>query len=105
MNDGDEHGLHKWTMANSLREKGLYLLHGTPYMFAPEEQTRVPLRLARSGLPEIDDGRHGLRRAVPTQPMSHDNFSQRAGDDERDDKSLRDQKLDLFSGCVSRKSS
>lgn len=25
----------------SLGEKGLYL-HGTPYMFAPEEETRVP---------------------------------------------------------------
>jgi lipid A ethanolaminephosphotransferase len=58
----------------SLGEKGLYL-HGVPYAFAPEQQTRVPMVAWLS--PALQQ-RSGVAteclRQRAAQPLSHDNL-------------------------------
>ncbi|MBB3966561.1 phosphoethanolamine transferase [Rhizobium metallidurans] len=89
----------------SLGEKGLYL-HGTPYMFAPEEQTRVPFFVwldqdfQKSMMVDM-----ACVAQSRTQPMSHDNLFHSVLGMMNVTTKAYDQKLDLFSGCVSRKSS
>ena len=57
----------------SLGEKGLYL-HGVPYAFAPEEQTRVPMvTWLSAGLQQRSGVRSGCLREKAAIPRSHDN--------------------------------
>jgi lipid A ethanolaminephosphotransferase len=54
----------------SLGEYGLYL-HGAPFMFAPEDQTRVPM-IFWFGRNYHDADRQAMT-AMREQPFSHDN--------------------------------
>ena len=57
----------------SLGEKGLYL-HGVPYAFAPEQQTRVPMvTWLSAGLQQRSGVRSGCLREKAAIPRSHDN--------------------------------
>ncbi|AGH81938.1 sulfatase [Psychromonas sp. CNPT3] len=84
----------------SLGEKGLYL-HGTPYAFAPKEQTHVPWSF---WLPEQYMQAHSfdsacIRKKGAIGGLSHDNFFHSMlgllGVNTR----LKDNNLDLFSTC------
>jgi lipid A ethanolaminephosphotransferase len=89
----------------SLGERGLYL-HGVPYAIAPDVQTHVPFVLWMSpafrGDAGVDDA---CMRARARDPVSHDNlfhtllgvFSVRT--------TVYDPKLDIFSGCRTKRSS
>jgi lipid A ethanolaminephosphotransferase len=58
----------------SLGENGLYL-HGMPYMFAPEEQTRIPFLIWISeSYANIFDFDTRCLRAQASNPFSHDNL-------------------------------
>jgi lipid A ethanolaminephosphotransferase len=58
----------------SLGEKGLYL-HGTPYFFAPDEQTRIPLVLwADKSFLDGLGASEGCLDAKRKDPFSHDNL-------------------------------
>ena len=58
----------------SLGEKGLYL-HGVPYAFAPEQQTRVPMAVWLSpALQQRSGVRADCLRQRAAQPLSHDNL-------------------------------
>lgn len=59
----------------SLGEKGLYL-HGTPYKFAPDEQTRVPMQvwMSPSYVKEKRLDMTCLKRNAKSESYSHDNL-------------------------------
>ncbi len=57
----------------SLGEKGLYL-HGVPYAFAPEQQTRVPMvTWLSAGLQQRSGVKADCLREQAAKPLSHDN--------------------------------
>ncbi|WP_229425394.1 MULTISPECIES: phosphoethanolamine transferase [unclassified Massilia] len=84
----------------SLGENNMYL-HGAPYMFAPSEQTRVPMMLWMS------DGytsRFGIDRtclmARRDQPVSHDNVFHSVLGMLDVNTAVLNPKLDLFRACT-----
>ncbi|MDM9621091.1 phosphoethanolamine--lipid A transferase [Rhizobium sp. S96] len=83
----------------SLGENGLYL-HGTPYIIAPDVQTRVPiiawLSPDFSAASKIDMGCLAARAA---EPASHDNFFHSVLGLMDVATSVYDAKLDLFATC------
>ncbi|OCJ05274.1 sulfatase [Rhizobium sp. AC44/96] len=83
----------------SLGENGLYL-HGTPYIIAPDVQTRVPiiawLSPDFSAASKID---MGCLIAKTTEPASHDNFFHSVLGLMDVATSVYDAKLDLFATC------
>ena len=84
----------------SLGEGNMYL-HGAPYMFAPAEQTHIPMMLWMS---DGFTGRFGIDRACLAarrdQPLSHDNvFHSVLGMLDVDTAVLNPQ-LDLFHACI-----
>ena len=84
----------------SLGEGNMYL-HGAPWMFAPEEQTHVPMMLwmsdAFSRRFRIDRACLEARRG---QPLSHDNVFHSVLGMLDIDTAVRNPKLDLFHACV-----
>jgi lipid A ethanolaminephosphotransferase len=87
----------------SLGENGLYL-HGTPYIFAPDEQTHVPFLVwldpdFRKSM-GVDMACVARQRARPT---SHDNLFHSVLGMMNVTTSAYDAKLDVFAGCMPRK--
>ena len=86
----------------SLGEKGLYL-HGVPYAFAPEQQTRVPMvTWLSAGLQQRSGVKADCLRQQAAKPLSHDNvFHSVLG--LMDVKTVvRDPALDLYAPCAVR---
>lgn len=86
----------------SLGEKGLYL-HGVPYAFAPEQQTRVPMvTWLSAGLQQRSGVQADCLREQAAQPLSHDHvFHSVLG--LMDVKSaVHDPALDLYAPCAGR---
>jgi lipid A ethanolaminephosphotransferase len=85
----------------SLGEKGLYL-HGTPYLFAPSQQTHVPFLtwLDNDFTKSMDLDTACLRNAA-TAPMSHDNLFHSVLGMMNVATSVYEQKLDVFATCRS----
>ena len=81
----------------SLGENGLYL-HGFPYAFAPEEQTRVPMLLWMSETMRREDhvDYEKLKAAAPGMELSHDNLFHSILGLVEIDTELYDPGLDLF---------
>ena len=52
----------------SLGENGMYL-HGAPYLFAPREQTTVPLLIWQGSINDVDEPSLAVNAK---QPQSHD---------------------------------
>ncbi|WP_123071231.1 phosphoethanolamine transferase [Massilia aurea] len=84
----------------SLGENNVYL-HGTPYMFAPREQTEVPMMLWMSdGFSErfrIDRRCLGQRR---NEPLSHDNVFHSVLGMLDVNTAVLNPRLDIFHACV-----
>ena len=84
----------------SLGENNVYL-HGAPYMFAPTEQTHVPMMLwmsdGFSGRFRIDRTCLNARRG---QALSHDNVFHSVLGMLDIDTALRNPRLDLFHACL-----
>jgi len=86
----------------SLGEKGLYL-HGVPYAFAPEQQTRVPMvTWLSAGLQQRSGIQADCLRKKAATPLSHDNvFHSVLGlMDVRT--AVRQPALDLYAPCAAR---
>lgn len=84
----------------SLGELGLYL-HGTPYQFAPDDQTKVPMQIWMSAGFAQDKGMDMgcLQEKATQESFSHDNlFSSVLGIWDVATSAYR-QDLDLFSSC------
>jgi len=98
--DADTAMLYFSDHGESLGENNLYL-HGAPWMFAPDEQTRVPMMLWLSdGFSErfrIDRGCLAARRA---QPLSHDNVFHSVLGMLDVQTAVANPRLDLFHACV-----
>jgi len=84
----------------SLGEANMYL-HGAPYLFAPDEQTHIPMLLW------LSDGftsRFGIDRACLAarrdQPLSHDNVFHSVLGMLNVDTAVLNPRLDLFHACV-----
>lgn len=85
----------------SLGENGLYL-HGTPYSFAPSEQTHVPMQiwLDDNSAKNLKIDKKCLANEAKKQEFSHDNlFHSILGLMQIETKDKNSQ-LDLFSKCV-----
>lgn len=83
----------------SLGEKGLYL-HGTPYMFAPSEQTHVPFVMWMSdGFANTARIDQACISALSEEEVSHDNLYHTALGMMDIIANSRDPKLDLTAGC------
>ncbi|MEK1893839.1 MAG: phosphoethanolamine--lipid A transferase [Rhizobium sp.] len=83
----------------SLGEKGLYL-HGTPYMFAPSQQTHVPfLTWLDNDFSKSMDLDTACLRKEATAPMSHDNLFHSVLGMMNVATSVYEQKLDVFAKC------
>lgn len=83
----------------SLGEKGLYL-HGTPYMFAPSEQTHVPFVIWMSdAFAETARIDRACISALSGEEVSHDNLYHTALGMMEIIAASRDPKLDLTDGC------
>ncbi|WP_229510886.1 MULTISPECIES: phosphoethanolamine transferase [unclassified Massilia] len=84
----------------SLGENNMYL-HGAPYMFAPSEQTHVPMMLWMS---DGFSGRFGIDRtclmARRDQPVSHDNVFHSVLGMLDVNTAVLNPKLDLFRACT-----
>lgn len=84
----------------SLGEKNMYL-HGAPYVFAPDEQRKVPMMLwmsdSFSQRFRID---RGCLAARSSQPFSHDNIFHSALGMLDVSTAVRNPKLDLFQACI-----
>jgi len=84
----------------SLGEKNMYL-HGAPYMFAPSEQTRVPMMLWMSdGFSERFRIDRTCLMARRDQPMSHDNVFHSVLGMLDVNTAVLNPKLDLFRACT-----
>jgi lipid A ethanolaminephosphotransferase len=84
----------------SLGEKNMYL-HGAPYMFAPSEQTRVPMMLWMSdGFSERFRIDRTCLMARRDQPMSHDNVFHSVLGMLDVNTAVQNPKLDLFRACT-----
>ena len=84
----------------SLGEGNMYL-HGAPYMFAPEEQTHVPMMLWMSdGFSRRFRIDQDCLRARRDQPMSHDNVFHSVLGMLNVETAVLNPKLDLFHACV-----
>jgi lipid A ethanolaminephosphotransferase len=84
----------------SLGEANMYL-HGAPYLFAPDEQTHIPMMLW------LSDGftsRFGIDRACLAarrdQPLSHDNVFHSVLGMLDVDTAVLNPRLDLFHACI-----
>jgi len=85
----------------SLGEKGLYL-HGTPYLFAPTQQTHVPfLTWFDNDFTKSMDLDMACLRNAATAPMSHDNLFHSVLGMMNVATSVYEQKLDVFATCRS----
>lgn len=84
----------------SLGEKNMYL-HGAPYMFAPEEQTHVPMMLWMSdGYSERFRIDRTCLMARRDQPMSHDNVFHSVLGMLDVNTAVLNPKLDVFRACI-----
>ena len=84
----------------SLGENNIYL-HGAPYMFAPAEQTRVPMMLWMSdGFSQRFGIDRTCLRARRDQPMSHDNVFHSVLGMLDVNTAVLNPKLDLFRACT-----
>lgn len=84
----------------SLGEKNMYL-HGAPYMFAPSEQTHVPMMLWMSeGFSERFRIDRTCLMARRDQPMSHDNVFHSVLGMLDVNTAVLNPKLDLFRACT-----
>lgn len=89
----------------SLGEGGLYL-HGVPYAIAPDVQTRVPFILWLSPAFRADTGvDEACMRGRAGQPVSHDNLFHTLLGVFSVQTSAYDPKLDIFSGCRTKRAS
>ncbi|CDM58727.1 phosphoethanolamine--lipid A transferase [Rhizobium favelukesii] len=85
----------------SLGEKGLYL-HGTPYLFAPSQQTHVPfLTWFDDDFTKSMDLDTSCLRKEATAPTSHDNLFHSVLGMMNVETSVYEQKLDVFAKCRS----
>ncbi|MDQ0562539.1 lipid A ethanolaminephosphotransferase [Rhizobium mesoamericanum] len=83
----------------SLGEKGLYL-HGTPYMFAPSQQTHVPfLTWFDSDFAKSMNLDTACLRKEATAPTSHDNLFHSVLSMMNVETSVYDKRLDVFAKC------
>ncbi|WP_244919970.1 phosphoethanolamine transferase [Rhizobium grahamii] len=88
----------------SLGEKGLYL-HGTPYLFAPSQQTHVPfLTWFDDDFTKSMDLDTSCLRQEALSPTSHDNLFHSVLGMMNVKTSVYDQKLDVLAICRSRNS-
>ena len=86
----------------SLGEKGLYL-HGTPYMFAPSQQTHVPfLTWFDNDFSKSMDLDTACLRKEALAPTSHDNLFHSVLGMMNVETSVYDKRLDVFAKCRSR---
>jgi lipid A ethanolaminephosphotransferase len=84
----------------SLGENNMYL-HGAPYIFAPSEQTRVPMMLWMSdGFSSRFHIDHTCLMARRDQPMSHDNVFHSVLGMLDVNTAVLNPKLDLFRACT-----
>lgn len=83
----------------SLGERGLYL-HGTPYLFSPEEQRRVPMMVWFSdGYPDRFQIDAGCVAARSGEALSHDNVFHSVLGMLDVNTAVYDPSLDLFNAC------
>ncbi len=84
----------------SLGEGNMYL-HGAPYIFAPDEQTHVPMMLWMSdGFTDRFHIDRACLQARRDQPLSHDNVFHSVLGMLDIDTAVLNPKLDLFHACV-----
>ena len=84
----------------SLGENGLYL-HGVPYAFAPEQQTRVPMVTWLSpGLQQRTGVRPDCLRQRSAEPLSHDHLFHSVLGVMDVTTGVRQRDLDLFAPCA-----
>lgn len=84
----------------SLGEGNMYL-HGAPWMFAPQQQTHVPMMLWMSeGFQERFGFDHACLEARRDQALSHDNVFHSVLGMLDVDTAVRNPKLDIFHACV-----
>lgn len=86
----------------SLGEKGLYL-HGVPYAFAPEQQTRVPMvTWLSAGLQQRSGVQADCLREQAAAPLSHDNVFHSVLGLMDVKTAVHDKALDLYAPCAGR---
>jgi lipid A ethanolaminephosphotransferase len=86
----------------SLGEKGLYL-HGVPYAFAPEQQTRVPMvTWLSAGLQQRSGVRSDCLREKAATPLSHDHVFHSVLGLMDVQTTVHDPALDLYAPCAGR---
>ncbi|MGI9216218.1 MAG: phosphoethanolamine transferase [Hydrogenophaga sp.] len=86
----------------SLGEKGLYL-HGVPYAFAPEQQTRVPMvTWLSAGLQQRSGVKADCLREQAAKPLSHDNVFHSVLGLMDVKTAVHDPALDLYAPCAGR---
>ncbi len=86
----------------SLGEKGLYL-HGVPYAFAPEQQTRVPMvTWLSAGLQQRSGVKADCLRERAAQPLSHDHVFHSVLGLMDVKTAVHDKALDLYAPCAGR---
>lgn len=86
----------------SLGEKGLYL-HGVPYAFAPEQQTRVPMvTWLSAGLQQRSGIKADCLREKAATPLSHDNVFHSVLGLMDVKTAAHDKALDLYAPCAGR---
>jgi lipid A ethanolaminephosphotransferase len=84
----------------SLGEGNMYL-HGAPYLFAPDEQTHVPMMLWMSdGFSQRFRIDRACLQARSDQPLSHDNVFHSVLGMLNVETAILNPKLDLFHACV-----
>ncbi|MBA4261185.1 MAG: phosphoethanolamine transferase [Comamonadaceae bacterium] len=84
----------------SLGEKGLYL-HGVPYAFAPEQQTRVPMvTWLSAGLQQRSGVRADCLRQQAARPLSHDHVFHSVLGLMNVKTTVRNPALDLYAPCA-----
>ena len=86
----------------SLGENGLYL-HGVPYAFAPEQQTRVPMvTWLSAGLQQRSGVRADCLRDKAARPLSHDHIFHSVLGLMDVQTAVRQPALDLYAPCAAR---
>lgn len=86
----------------SLGEKGLYL-HGVPYAFAPDQQTRVPMvTWLSAGLQQRSGVQADCLRKQAATPLSHDHVFHSVLGLMDVKTAVRDPALDLYAPCAGR---
>jgi lipid A ethanolaminephosphotransferase len=86
----------------SLGENNLYL-HGAPYLFAPSQQTHVPMMSWMSdGFASRFHIDRACLRARSDQPLSHDNVFHSVLGMLDIDTAIRNPRLDIFHACAHR---